>query len=178
MVGNNNSTFIQLPADITNPLELRRFLDKMVQQLDIAFGNRGDESFVSDSTFLSGVNSIQELINRLNIENNKIWAEFDNGINMKVVTTTSSLNAEEFTETILCDCSSNDINVKLPNPTKVFEDSRSRVVSVSKIDSSTNKVTILPYNNEDVVMSNSVDLLLQGEIVNLITDGTNWYLGA
>ncbi len=68
MVGNNNSTFIQLPSDVTNPMELRRFLDKLVEQLDVAFGNRGDGSFVTNGNFLGGVGSIKDLIDAINRE--------------------------------------------------------------------------------------------------------------
>ena len=65
MAGNNNSTFIQLPRDVTNPLELRRFLDKMVEQLDIAFGNRGNNKFASDL-------SLVEIIKILNTNDHRL----------------------------------------------------------------------------------------------------------
>ena len=64
----NKSTFIQLPQDVSEPLQLRRFLDKLVQQLDVAFGNRGDNSFVTNDGFLRRVNTIQELIAALQEE--------------------------------------------------------------------------------------------------------------
>lgn len=62
------SSFIQLPSNVDDSIQLRRFLDKLVQQLDIAFGNRGDDSFVTQTNYISGVSSIQELINAINKE--------------------------------------------------------------------------------------------------------------
>lgn len=61
-------SFIQLPSNVDDSIQLRRFLDKLVQQLDIAFGNRGDDAFVTQNSFISGVNSIQELVNAINKE--------------------------------------------------------------------------------------------------------------
>jgi len=40
------STFMALPQDITDPMQLRRFLDKLIQQVDISYGNRGNNAFV------------------------------------------------------------------------------------------------------------------------------------
>ena len=75
MVG-NKSTFIQLPQDIKDPLQLRRFLDKLVQQLDIAFGNRGTSPFVTTDGFLRGVNTLQELISAIQ-EEAKLYSKTD-----------------------------------------------------------------------------------------------------
>lgn len=41
------STFIQVPPDVTDVRTLKRFLDKLVLQLDIAFGNRGTKALLS-----------------------------------------------------------------------------------------------------------------------------------
>lgn len=77
MMANKQSTFIQLPADVSNPMELRRFLDKLIQQLDTAFGNRGNNAFVSGQNFLSGVTTLQELITRLQTEITKYEPKFE-----------------------------------------------------------------------------------------------------
>lgn len=60
------STFIQVPPDVTDVRTLKRFLDKLVLQLDIAFGNRGTESFTKHSVFSNSISSMQELIDILN----------------------------------------------------------------------------------------------------------------
>lgn len=45
----SNSTFIQIPVDIgNNPEELRRFLMRMVERLDIVLGFRGEASFTNN----------------------------------------------------------------------------------------------------------------------------------
>ena len=46
MAGN---TFIQVPNDITSPIILKRFLGKLILELDKAFGNRGQVSFASNT---------------------------------------------------------------------------------------------------------------------------------
>jgi hypothetical protein len=44
-----NQTLIAIPLDITNPLATRQFLVKLVEKLDIVFGFRGGNSYVSTS---------------------------------------------------------------------------------------------------------------------------------
>ena len=46
MAGN---TFIQVPNDITSPIILKRFLGKLILELDKAFGNRGQVSFATNT---------------------------------------------------------------------------------------------------------------------------------
>ena len=63
MAGN---TFIQVPNDITSPIILKRFLGKLILELDKAFGNRGQVSFASNkdlNKFLVSLNTqIEELV--------------------------------------------------------------------------------------------------------------------
>jgi hypothetical protein len=42
-----SSSKIQVPVNVTDPLVLRRFLSTLVEQLDIAFGYRGNTPFVA-----------------------------------------------------------------------------------------------------------------------------------
>ena len=45
-----DSSFIAVPPDATeNPVALRRFLLRLIEQLDIAFGNRGSGAFNTSS---------------------------------------------------------------------------------------------------------------------------------
>lgn len=62
------STFMQIPSDVTDPRSLRRFLDKLVQQLDVAFGNRGDGAFTTEQNFLEGVATIDDVLAAVNAE--------------------------------------------------------------------------------------------------------------
>jgi hypothetical protein len=79
---------------------------------------------------------------------------------------------------ILADCTAGDITITLPTPANLFTNSRSNSVGISKIDTTANKVTILPNSAELIVGESSIELLYSNEIINLITDGTNWYMGA
>jgi hypothetical protein len=62
MVG---STFIQVPHDVNDATSLKRFLQKLVEQLDIAFGNRGDAAFVTSSTSTTNLEQLQNSINAI-----------------------------------------------------------------------------------------------------------------
>jgi len=181
-MANNQSTFIQLPMDVTNPLELRRFLDKLVQQVDIAFGHRGSGGFASTIPLAEVINTLNEHSDRLdNIEPivTQITSDVNNLKNGElIVNTTTDIIVGVSTETILCDCSVNDIQVTLPNPSLAFNTSRSKTISISKIDSSTNYATILPYSSETIASQTSINLVKESEVINLVTDGLNWYLGA
>lgn len=60
-----NSTFIQVPANITDAATLKRFLEKLILQLDIAFGNRGNNAFVTSSVLDDSVASLQDVIDQI-----------------------------------------------------------------------------------------------------------------
>jgi len=77
---------------------------------------------------------------------------------------------------VLADASSGAINVTLPDPALCFSDNRSFMIGVTKIDSSTNTITILPYASETIVGESSQALLLDGEVLNFISDGINWQI--
>lgn len=66
-----NSSFIQLPQDVSDPQQLRRFLDKLILQIDIAFGNRGSNQFTTASEVNSDINSIQETLDFIASEEEK-----------------------------------------------------------------------------------------------------------
>ena len=59
MVGN---TFIQVPNNIENSLTLKRFLSKLVLELDVAFGNRGNNSFTTNSSLSSVLTTLDTKI--------------------------------------------------------------------------------------------------------------------
>lgn len=89
-----------------------------------------------------------------------------------------SIGLDTISQTVLIDATAGDIDVTLPNPALCFDANRSRRIAVHKIDTSTNIVNILPFASELVVFEASQSLLYQAEILNFITDGINWYLGA
>lgn len=63
-----NSTFIQVPPNVTDAAALKRFLEKLVLQLDVAFGNRGAGGFAPTITFQQGVLSIQDIAQAISKE--------------------------------------------------------------------------------------------------------------
>lgn len=56
MVGN---TFIQIPLNLNEEETLKRFLNKLIQELDVAFGNRGDTPIFTNNP---KQDSIQQLV--------------------------------------------------------------------------------------------------------------------
>lgn len=72
---------------------------------------------------------------------------------------------------ILADASNSPINVTLPYPTS------DKTISVAKIDSSSNAVTILPHGTEFIAGETSQVLLYSDEVLDFVSDGINWYLG-
>jgi len=45
----DNVTFMEVPPNVDDPLILRRFLLQLLENLDIAFGNRGQQGFIGSS---------------------------------------------------------------------------------------------------------------------------------
>lgn len=89
-----------------------------------------------------------------------------------VVTQTAATRNETITEGgifILCDCTSNAITVNLP--TAVGNKS---VISIKKIDSSTNTVTIDPFSTQTVDGSTTALLQVQNVAITLVSDNSNW----
>jgi len=66
-----NSTFLQIPNDISDPVVLRRVLTSMVETIDTLKGNRGDDAAATESQLVSTASSIDELAKDLNsLDNN------------------------------------------------------------------------------------------------------------
>ena len=47
------STKIQVPSNVADPIVLKRFLNTIVEQLDLAFGYRGNTPFVSEADLVA-----------------------------------------------------------------------------------------------------------------------------
>lgn len=60
-----NETIAQVPADVTDPVVLKRFLSRLVERLDITLGFRGDDAYATSSTVTdlakSTKNSVESL---------------------------------------------------------------------------------------------------------------------
>lgn len=95
-----------------------------------------------------------------------------------IINATSNMPLTPTQQTVLCDATLGSFSVTLPNPVQCFNNNRSFRIAIHKIDSSVNTITISPYAGELVMNEVNQSLLYEGEILNFITDGTNWYLGA
>lgn len=78
MVSNNN-TFIQVPNDVGDPIALHRFLSRLVEQVDVAFGERASEGFATVNSLKTAspltadelATNLNSLVERLEVlENN------------------------------------------------------------------------------------------------------------
>lgn len=58
-----NQSFLSVPPNVEDPVVLRRFLSRMLEQLDIATGNRGGDSLYSEQQAL--IKSAESLSNQL-----------------------------------------------------------------------------------------------------------------
>ena len=118
------------------------------------------------SNYLNSSSSIYEDITILD--------KVSNTSKIKTITTGENLVNESIT--LLCDCTAGDITAKLPPPSSQIKDGYSYKISISKIDNSSNKVIIIPNNTELICNESDQELILISEVLNFITDGTNWYL--
>lgn len=94
-----------------------------------------------------------------------------------VLRVTESRELENVSQTILCDATDGEINIKLPDPSRSYLNPRSIKIAISKIDISTNRVNILPFNGEKI-LNDTNQYLVASEVINLVTDGIDWWYGA
>lgn len=94
-----------------------------------------------------------------------------------VATKTISYTVALDDNVILGDATAAPIVLTLPDPATANTAGKSYRFSLSKIDASVNTVTIAPFASETIGGDSSFVLLSQNEILSLVTDGTNWYLG-
>lgn len=61
-----NQSFQSVPPNVEDPVVLRRFLARLLEQLDIAFGNRGgmDSSYVEQRALIESANSLTSQLER------------------------------------------------------------------------------------------------------------------
>jgi len=95
-----------------------------------------------------------------------------------VISTGADLELNAISQTVFVDAVSGDLYITLPSPSNCFDANRSLRIAIHKIDSSENIINIIPNGSELIVGESSQTLEYEGEILNFITDGKNWYLGA
>jgi len=65
------STFIAVPSNVKDAHVLKRFLDKLVEQIDVAFSNRGTVGFASNDSLISTATTLGEVVADLNTISSK-----------------------------------------------------------------------------------------------------------
>jgi len=104
---------------------------------------------------------------------------FGDGFGVSLATKTANYTLTTQDHTILSDATAGNITLTLPNPTLCYDtvNLASIKYSIAKIDSSAFTVTIAPYATETIGGDSSFVLGYQNEVLSLVTDGTNWYIG-
>lgn len=107
---------------------------------------------------------------------NFIFSNYGRGVS--VTTKTTNYTATTADSVILCNATGGSMTITLPAASTCYDSSNlaSIIYNISKIDSSSNIVTIDGNGSEAICGSATFDLVAQNEVVSLITDGSNWYL--
>lgn len=179
-----NSTFIQVPHDVTDSISLKRFLNKLIQELDTAFSNRGSSGFTT-ITSLEDLNTTAEslgsrlvVVEELATSNKALI----NSLNTKVrnleagdtvVTITADYDATSESTKIVCD-NLTEISVTLPDPADFLFNSRSMLISITT--KNVGAVTILPFDTDLIAGETTQALVVPDESLTFFTDGVDWYV--
>lgn len=148
-------------------------LDDVIKEITIGAGLNVDGSYIQNllAKYISAATSLD---NADELLDNAIYThtrEF-------VLKSGISLSLSAISQTVLIDATLGDIDVTLPDPALCYDANRSRSIAIHKTDSTVNVVNILPFSTELVVFEASQVLSYKAEILNFITDGIDWYLGA
>jgi len=144
-------------------------LAETVSNIIIAAGLNDEGNYIvpTDSNFIDSTDSLYSAI-----------LVFDETIStdlIKNISTDTSLDEES--QILIVDATSNDVEITLPNPANMIQNSRSKRITVTRKDTSGYDVTIVPYSGEDIAFESYQDLIRQGETLVFVTDGINWYIG-
>ena len=101
---------------------------------------------------------------------------FGDGRGLSFIVKTSDYTILTTDSGIICDSTSGNIVLTLPNPTLCFDSTNfaSIIYDIHKVDSSVNTVTILPYASETIAGESKIVLTRKNENVEIATDGTDW----
>lgn len=104
-------------------------------------------------------------------------ATINGGVSIKTVEVDYQMLVTD--NSVFANCVSVDLDITLPNPSTMIYtlngNSYSKVVQITKKDSTAYKVNILPYAMETIMGETSQVLNSQYENLTLISDGTNYY---
>lgn len=108
---------------------------------------------------------------------NRITDLEESEFRIPVVTITTDTSPTLSQRMFLCDATSGVINITLPAASTCIASNESIWYGFSKIDSSSNAITITPDGTDLIFGQSSFDLTRYNDTIKIITDGTNWYLG-
>lgn len=177
-----NNTFIQVPYDVTDSISLKRFLNKLILELDIAFSNRGNSGF-TNMTSLEDLNAAVRSLSSSLVAVRALAASNElliNSLNTRVgnleagnivVTITADYTATGESTKIICD-SLTEISVTLPDPADFLSSSRNMTITTKN----TGVVNILPFDAELVAGEPSQSLIAPNKSLTFFTDGVDWYV--
>lgn len=93
-------------------------------------------------------------------------------LKQKVISITASYSALIGNCSILSDATTGNIVITLP----LASQAESLIIGVTKTDTTANTVTMQRSGTDLIVGEISQSLLVDGEVINVISDGTNWQL--
>jgi len=175
LFNNNHEMIKKFESLYSNNNELAEIVDRLQEEVDrIEAGAGLDENgnyipptgtnYIDGSTSLANADVLLDEAIGNNLE--------------KIISITVDYSAQDENQLILADATSGEINVTLPNPSVFFANNVSKKIGITKIDTSPNFVNMLPFASETIVGETNQRLRYKGEVLNFITDGANWYLGA
>jgi len=94
-----------------------------------------------------------------------------------IVSTDIDITLKPESQNVLVNATSGNVNITLPNPVDCFSGGRSYKLGITKIDDTNNVVNILPHGSETIALDLHQELLQSQEVLNFISDGTNYWLG-
>lgn len=145
-------------------------LQAELDRVETGAGLETDGTYITptDSNYINSSISLADAIDLL-----------DEAIACKIISVTSTYSASStIDQNLLCNATTASFTVTLPDPTLYFNSvlETSKKIAITKTDTSLNVITISPFASELIVGESSQTLELQGEVLNFITDGTNWWL--
>lgn len=163
----NHESIKEFESLFDNNNDLITFIENIIAAVDLnsdgTYKIRTGTNYLDASTTIYGDSTLLDI------------ALFNN-VRELVTPISASVGLTAISQTVLCDATAGAINITLPPPASCFSDNRSLKIGISKIDTTANIVTILPNASELIVGETSQSINSEGDILNFITDGTNWYL--
>lgn len=146
-------------------------LTDLINRIIVGTGLATDGNYVSSVTS-NYINSASSLYSADLLLDSAIY----NNVRELITPVSTSSGLLSISQTVLCDATIGAMNITLPPPASCFSGNRSLKIGISKIDTTSNIITILPNATELIVGEASQSINSEGDILNFITDGTNWYL--